>query len=104
MVSRTTVSPDLICSTGSCALSNQPHCVVSSVAGNRCMVLPPGSGIERSLGSAGPEVGCGIEVPGDFCSSAYVLAAATRATAATAAKTNFIDVGRDMATHKLAGT
>ena len=53
----TTVSPDLIRSTGSCALLNQPHCVVSSVAGSRCMVLPPGSGIARSFGSAGPDIG-----------------------------------------------
>ena len=30
------VSPDLTRSTGAWALSNQPHCVVSSVAGSRC--------------------------------------------------------------------
>ena len=35
MVSMTTVSPELIVSTGSWALSNQPHCVVSRVAGNK---------------------------------------------------------------------
>ena len=38
MVSITTVSPDLIVRTGGCALLNQPHWVVSKVAGNRCVV------------------------------------------------------------------
>src|SRR5436190_13706139 len=36
IVSRTTVSPESTFSTGACALSNQPHCVVSIVAGSRC--------------------------------------------------------------------
>ena len=35
MVSITTVSPALIVRTGGSLLSNQPHCTVSSVAGNR---------------------------------------------------------------------
>ena len=34
IVSITTVSPDWIDMTGACALSNQPHCVVSGVAGS----------------------------------------------------------------------
>ncbi len=37
IVSKTTVSPESTFSTGGCALSNQPHCVVSSVAGSRCV-------------------------------------------------------------------
>src|SRR5262245_57705480 len=36
IVSITTVSPESMRSTGGCALLNQPHCVVSSVAGSRC--------------------------------------------------------------------
>src|SRR5216110_362086 len=41
IVSRTTVSPDSIFNTGGWALSNQPHCVVSSVAG-RGWTFPEG--------------------------------------------------------------
>ena len=36
MVSMTTVSPELMVSTGFCALSYQPSCVFSIVAGSRC--------------------------------------------------------------------
>src|SRR3954452_4909568 len=48
------VSPDLTRSTGGWALSNQPHCVVSSVAGSRCNFLPSGVFAMRSLRSAAP--------------------------------------------------
>src|SRR5262245_2334672 len=54
IVSMTTVSPELTRSTGGCALSNQPHWVVSSVAGNRCTFLPFGSATVRRFGSGGP--------------------------------------------------
>src|ERR1700760_3746629 len=51
------VSPDCTRSTGGCALSNQPHWVVSSVAGSRCTFLPFGSPVTRSFESAGPSAG-----------------------------------------------
>src|SRR3954467_8231669 len=57
MVSRTTVSPELTRSTGGWALSNQPHWVVSRVAGSRCTFLPFGRFVMRSLGSAAPTPG-----------------------------------------------
>src|SRR3954471_15912222 len=57
MVSSATVSPEWTRSTGACALSNQPHCVVSSVAGNRCSFLPFGKAATRRLESAGPTPG-----------------------------------------------
>ena len=44
-------------STGGWALSNQPHWVVSSVAGSRCTFLPFGNPTTRSLESAGPTPG-----------------------------------------------
>src|SRR5262249_61919356 len=50
----TTVSPELMRSTGGWALLNQPHCVVSSVAGRRCIFLPSGTGTICRFGSAGP--------------------------------------------------
>src|SRR5207237_837305 len=50
----TTVSPELTRNTGGWALSNQPHWVVSSVAGNRCTFLPLGSATVRRFGSGGP--------------------------------------------------
>src|SRR6266404_494171 len=50
----TTVSPELMRNTGGWALSNQPHWVVSSVAGRRCTFLPSGTGTICSFGSAGP--------------------------------------------------
>src|SRR5215471_11364737 len=50
----TTVSPELMRSTGGWALLNQPHCVVSSVAGRRCTFLPSGTGTICRFGSAGP--------------------------------------------------
>ena len=53
IVSSAMVSPDLTRSTGACALSNQPHWVVSSVAGSRCIFLPFGRPTARSFGSAG---------------------------------------------------
>src|SRR3954463_13181412 len=57
MVSRTTVSPELTRSTGGWALSNQPHWVVSSVAGSTWIFLPFGSVSARNLLSAGPTPG-----------------------------------------------
>src|SRR6516164_7145587 len=57
IVSMTTVSPELMRSTGGWALLNQPHCVVSSVAGRRCIFLPFGSGTVCKFGSAGPICG-----------------------------------------------
>jgi hypothetical protein len=57
IVSSTTVSPELTRSTGAWALSNQPHWVVSSVAGSRCSFLPFGRFMARSLESAGPTPG-----------------------------------------------
>src|ERR1700731_5358901 len=57
MVSSTTVSPEFTRSTGGWALSNQPHWVVSSVAGSRCIFLPFGKFTTRSRGSAGPAPG-----------------------------------------------
>src|SRR5262245_52797635 len=64
MVSSTIVSPEFTRSTGGCALSNQPHCVVSSVAGRRCIFLPFGIGRARSAGSAGPVLGSATGVAG----------------------------------------
>src|SRR3954463_7562665 len=57
MVSSTTVSPEFTRSTGAWALSNQPHWVVSSVAGSRYLFLPLGRLVIRSCGSAGPTPG-----------------------------------------------
>src|SRR3954451_10775760 len=57
IVSSATVSPEWTRSTGGWALSNQPHCVVSSVAGNRCSFLPFGKAATRRLESAGPTPG-----------------------------------------------
>ena len=51
------VSPEFTRSTGGWALSNQPHWVVSSVAGNKCIVLPFGKFTTRSRESAGPTPG-----------------------------------------------
>src|ERR1700716_2211559 len=70
MVSRTTVSPEFTRSTGGWALSNQPHWVVSSVAGSRCIFLPFGKFTTRSWGSAGPtpgEPGGGVGAGGGGC-------------------------------------
>src|SRR5262249_4813956 len=50
----TTVSPELTRNTGGWALSNQPHWVVSSVAGKRCTFFPFGSATVRRFGSGGP--------------------------------------------------
>src|SRR5258707_15466753 len=50
----TTVSPELMRNTGGWALLNQPHWVVSSVAGRRCTFFPSGTGTICSFGSAGP--------------------------------------------------
>src|SRR5213079_918249 len=83
MVSSTTVSPELIRSTGSWALSNQPHWVVSSVAGRRCIFLPLGRSSARSFGSAGPAlgnaivaVGGGSGVGGGACAMAAAISSA----------------------------
>jgi hypothetical protein len=54
IVSMTTVSPELMRNTGGWALLNQPHWVVSSVAGRRCTFLPSGIGTIWRFGSAGP--------------------------------------------------
>src|SRR6267142_1194335 len=73
MVSKTTVSPELTRSTGSWALSNQPHWVVSSVAGKRCTFLPFGRPTTRSFGSAGPTAGkpgVVIVAVGGYCGAA----------------------------------
>src|SRR5262249_56450591 len=51
------VSPEWTRSTGGCELSNQPHCVVSSVAGSTCIFLPVGVSRTRSFGSAAPAAG-----------------------------------------------
>src|SRR5215472_10123602 len=64
----TTVSPELTRSTGGCALSNQPHWVVSSVAGSRCTFLPLGNATVCSLGSGGPI--CGTAWVGDAAGAA----------------------------------
>src|SRR3989440_1456782 len=57
IVSSTIVSPEFTRSTGGWALSNQPHWVVSRVAGSRYTFLPFGRPVMRSLGSAGPTPG-----------------------------------------------
>src|SRR6266702_6541595 len=57
--------------TGGWALSNQPHCVVSSVAGKRCSFLPPGRLTMRRFGSGGPALGNEIvAVGGGGCGAA----------------------------------
>src|SRR3954470_12296800 len=73
IVSSTTVSPELIVSTGGWALSNQPHWVVSSVAGSRCTFLPFGRPTTRSFASAGPTAGkpgVVIVAVGGYCGAA----------------------------------
>ena len=57
IVSSAMVSPELTRSTGAWALSNQPHWVVSSVAGSRWIFLPLGRPTVRSFRSAGPVAG-----------------------------------------------
>src|SRR6266850_4868492 len=85
MVSSTTVSPELTRSTGSWALSNQPHWVVSSVAGRRCIFLPFGSGSARSLGSAGPALGSAmVAVGGSGCGACASTPTTSAAPAAPA--------------------
>src|SRR5262249_8356645 len=91
MVSSTIVSPELMRSTGGWALSNQPHCVVSSVAGSMCIRLPLGSLTTRSAGSGGPGVGAGMVAcsPGGggcVCASAP---AASRAAPVAPANSSF---------------
>src|SRR3954463_876646 len=78
MVSSATVSPEWTRSTGGWALSNQPHCVVSSVAGNRCSFLPFGKAATRRLESAGPTPGypLAIVAVGGNCGAAAAGAAA----------------------------
>src|SRR6266853_6868484 len=78
MVSSTTVSPEFTRSTGGWALSNQPHWVVSSVAGNRCIFLPFGKFTTRSFESAGPTPaypGVVIVAVGGYCDAAGAGAA-----------------------------
>src|SRR5215510_16523630 len=58
IVSNRMVSPESTCSTGGCALLNQPHCVVSIVAGRR-WVFPVKrlAGTARSFSCSGVEAG-----------------------------------------------
>src|SRR5205809_5767197 len=58
IVSNTIVSPESTCSTGGWALLNQPHCVVSIVAGRRC-TLPASrfAGTTRRFSWSGVEAG-----------------------------------------------
>src|SRR6185503_15507833 len=60
IVSNTIVSPESTCSTGGCALLNQPHCVVSSVAGSTCTFPPKRlAGTVRSFSCSGVDAGTG---------------------------------------------
>src|SRR3954463_13604186 len=57
MVSRTTVSLELTRSTGGWALSNQPHWVVSRVAGSKGTLLSFGRVVVGGFGGGGPAPG-----------------------------------------------
>src|SRR3954469_3874197 len=81
------VSPELTRSTGAWALSNQPHWVVSSVAGSRCTFLPFGKPSTRSVGSAGPTAGYPgvvIVAVGGYCDPAGVGACCVACASAAA--------------------
>src|SRR5262245_38217284 len=78
------MAPDFTRSTGGWALSNQPHCVLSSVAGRTCAFLPWGSVTTRSAGSAGPG-------PWSCASTAAV-----RSAVPTPAKASFITLRYSM--------
>ena len=85
IVSSTTVSPALMRRTGGWALSNQPHWVVSSVAGSRCIscrsqaVLPAAS--DRS-GRSGNRLG-GRRIGRGCCCAVTIVAPTSQAPPAS---------------------
>src|SRR5262249_5117114 len=88
----TTVSPELTRSTGGCALSNQPHWVVSNVAGKRCTFLPLGNETVRRLGSGGPIGGTARGGAGAGCCARVALGPTSQAPPMiTPAAANTID-------------
>jgi hypothetical protein len=90
MVSTTTVSPESMTSRGSSALSNQPHCVVSNVAGRMC--TRPGyfdAGTTISFCASGSACWAIAAMP------APVMMAASAATSITTALGRIIDIPWD---------